>query len=155
MCKCVLYCCYGVATQLQFNKYIICHISTPILGLFVDCSRVNFTLLLPCFSTGVPSSVSHRTKQRKPNSYSRYYTAPPEMCKMLNVGLIFCCSTTPRRWLSSAATRSCFNTCYELYFILLSVLVSGSAYSKNMYGVGNITKSCALPKFVATQHFWL
>jgi len=26
VCKCVLYYCYRVATQLQFNKYIIYHI---------------------------------------------------------------------------------------------------------------------------------
>ena len=73
------------------------------------------------------------------------------MCKMLNVGLIFCCSATPRRWLSGAATRSSFNTCYELYFILLNAFVSGSACCKNMHGMCNIKKIVALCRGMLPQ----
>ena len=47
------------------------------------------------------------------------------MCKIFNSGLILLCSITPRQWLSGAEIRSSFNSCYELYFILLSASVSG------------------------------
>jgi len=87
---------------------------------------------------------------RQHNKLVLQYVSKHFMTSSFKVGLIFCCSVTPRRWLSDAAKRNSFNTRYELYFILSSTFVSGSAYCKNMHGMGNI-KTVATCRVILPQ----